>query len=406
MVYKRFSLKEIELITLISVVVLSGCATVKMPNIGQSGYSLAADEKRLYKRADEVVEQIDDSDLVYENQELENYLNQIANQLLPVEIKNNEVAVVVKVIKDPTLNAFALPNGRIYIHTGMLAVMDNEAQLAALLGHEMTHTLHRHALKQFRSLTNKSAFFATLQAPLVFAGGNLAGLLGQITFVSSVFGYSKDLELEADGGGFTMMRDNRYDVKESTKLFERLDQFIKDEDIKEPFFFSTHPNVVARIKSFEGLIRKSEVSDQAVSEIKEEPFRQLTRQLVLDNFQFCLQKGMFKTADRHISRFLEKYPDSPEGYWGRGELFRQRQDSPEKRKKKREKAQDYTEAIKAFDQAILLNPRLASAYQGRGLVLQKQGDIPGAKEAFQRYLELNPQASDKEYIENFLVGNY
>ena len=55
--------------------------------------------------------------------------------------------VKIVVIKDPYLNAFAFPNGVIYIHTGMLARMDNEAQLAALLAHEMSHCIHRHTLR-------------------------------------------------------------------------------------------------------------------------------------------------------------------------------------------------------------------------------------------------------------------
>ena len=54
-------------------------------------------------------------------------------------------------MRDPTLNAFSLPNGRIYVHTGLLACLESEAQLAMILGHEMTHVTNRHPLALSRA---------------------------------------------------------------------------------------------------------------------------------------------------------------------------------------------------------------------------------------------------------------
>jgi predicted Zn-dependent protease len=107
------------------------------------------DEKRLWQRSEDEQEVLTQSGLIYRDDQLDDYLNQVARKLQPPEILEH-IPFRIMVIKSPYLNAFAFPNGVIYIHTGILARMDNEAQLAALLGHEMTHCTHRHALKTLR----------------------------------------------------------------------------------------------------------------------------------------------------------------------------------------------------------------------------------------------------------------
>jgi predicted Zn-dependent protease len=108
-----------------------------------------------YGKAQEEQDAIDGSGLLYQDTEIENYLNQIAEKLQTNSI-SPDISFQIKVIKDPKLNAFALPNGVIYIHTGILARMDNEAQLAALLAHEMTHCTHRHSLKTLRNIKDRT----------------------------------------------------------------------------------------------------------------------------------------------------------------------------------------------------------------------------------------------------------
>lgn len=386
-------------------VFLYGCATVSVPNLGQAGYSLGEDERRMHKRSEELCEILDESGHLYEDQKLEGYLNQLANQLLPEEIRKEGLHIEVKVIRDPSLNAFALPNGRIYIHTGILAVAENEAQIAALLSHEMTHVFHRHSLKQFRSLINKSAFFSTIEMPLAALGGNLGLILGQLTMVSSIYGFSKEMEFEADHDGFEMMWTNGYDVREAPKLFEHLKQFIEDEEIKEPFFFSTHPRMAERIKSFNDLIQEKGVSQEMQTQAKtigEETYTRFTRRLTMDNCWLALEGGMFNTAKRSIDGFLAKNPQNVEAYSYLAELYRQRQEKS-KRKKKYDKTADYVEALKAYDRALSLDPSYAPAFRGKGRVLQKQGKIDEAQAAFKEYLRLAPQADDHEYIEQFLT---
>jgi predicted Zn-dependent protease len=105
------------------------------------------------------------------------------------------------VIDSPQVNAFALPGGYIYIYRGLIAYMDSEAELAAVLGHELGHVTARHAVRQHRNAT-----FSQLLA-VVVAGSTGSGAAGDLTNVlgsAFVAGYGRELELEADrlGAGY------------------------------------------------------------------------------------------------------------------------------------------------------------------------------------------------------------
>jgi len=99
-------------------------------------------------------ERFDKEGLVYHNGELEAYLERVGQTV--VADKNLEnVSWKFHVLRDPTPNAFALPNGSIYINTGLLALLDTEAQLAGVLAHEVTHVSRRHTYAQNRSMRKK-----------------------------------------------------------------------------------------------------------------------------------------------------------------------------------------------------------------------------------------------------------
>ena len=215
------------------------------------------DEKRLWVRSKEEQEVLDESGFIYEDAELEAYLNDVAKKIEPPDVYE-AIPFQVKVIKNPHLNAFAYPNGVIYIHTGILARMENEAQLATLLAHEMTHSTHRHAVSGFRDLKNKAAVFATLQVATAGFGGyaDLANLLGYLGTMASITGYSRELESEADSVGFSLMTNAGYDPEESPKLFVHIKKELEEEKIREPFFFGTHPRIRERIESYEKLLNK------------------------------------------------------------------------------------------------------------------------------------------------------
>ena len=86
---------------------------------------------------------------VVQNQFLQNYVNQVGQRLANTpEARQSEFPFSFTVINDPTVNAFALPGGPMFIQTGLLKDVDNEAQLAGVMGHEMSHVILRHGTNQ------------------------------------------------------------------------------------------------------------------------------------------------------------------------------------------------------------------------------------------------------------------
>ena len=200
---------------------LASACSSDIPPIGvRGGEQFNNEEQRLWKAAEAEEERLDDSGQLYEDVAVEAYVNEVLQHLVKTSGKST-LAFRAKLVKNPLLNAFTYPNGVIYVHTGILARMENEAQLATLLAHEMTHATHRHALQGQRSLKAKTATLAGLQmlmAPLGAYGGVIT-LLGAVGTMSAVTGYSRDLEREADSEGLEMMVRAGYSPTEAPKLF-------------------------------------------------------------------------------------------------------------------------------------------------------------------------------------------
>src|SRR5690348_5115176 len=116
---------------------MTGCRSTSVPPVGAEGpgFTPASDERRLWDQAKEEERKLRDKAPLYQDPLLEDYLNQVAGRLAPPELQGQEaIRLRVYVIRDPTLNAFTYPTGSIYVHTGLLARLENEAQLAVVLG--------------------------------------------------------------------------------------------------------------------------------------------------------------------------------------------------------------------------------------------------------------------------------
>ena len=163
--------------------------------------------------------------------------------------------------------------------------MDNEAQLAALLAHEMAHCTHRHSLRVLRSIKDRTqAKTATVQ--------ELAQLLGITGSIASISGYTRELETEADRVGLDLTVKANYDPREVLNLFELLKQEIEIEGIEEPYFFGTHPNVQQRIENVNNWL--AEKYRGKITGIKNtDVFQSKISRLVLDNARLDLRQGRF-----------------------------------------------------------------------------------------------------------------
>ena len=367
-----------------------GCATLRPVPVTEAMMS-SEDEQMLWRRAQEEQNAINGSGVLYQDAELENYLNLIVEKL-QVNSTSPNISFQIKVVKDPNLNAFAFPNGVIYVHTGILARMDNEAQLAALLAHEMIHCTHRHTLRVLRSIKDRPAYFDAVRktlAKIVMTRG-LAQFLGITGSMAAISGYTRELETEADRVGLDLMVKANYDPREALKLFEHLRQEIEIEGFEEPYFFGTHPNVHQRIENVNNwLVAKYRGKGTGLKNTK--IFQSRISRLILDNARLDLRQGRFYIAQRTVKKYLITKPEDARAYYLLGEIFRQR-----------DRQNDTSAALKNFEKAISLNPSFSEPHKAMGLIYYKDGNRRLAKFFFESCLLLSPDTPDKAYIQGYL----
>jgi predicted Zn-dependent protease len=242
---------------------VTACTTTRLPSLGTGGRAmpLEADEQKLWQTATQLEQRLAHSGILYEDAALETYLTHVAQSLLPPDTRAVIPSPRIKVARHPFLNAFALPHGVIYVHTGMLAQMENEAQIAMVLGHELAHFTHRHTVKEIRQAHNQLAFYKALGVALAVVSGSLGATIGGVTdevgrllALASVRGYSRALEREADAEGLRAMVTAGYDPKEAPKVFTHLLQESQGSTHQEPFFMGTHPHLQERLDHYHQLL--------------------------------------------------------------------------------------------------------------------------------------------------------
>lgn len=369
---------------LVASVLLAGCATTALPPVTEKEFAFEGDEQRLWTRSEEVQESLAKSGWLFRDDPLEEYLNGIAGKLSPPEI-GDRIPFRVFVIRDHRLNAFAFANGAVYVHTGILARMENEAQLAVLLGHEMSHATHRHAVRSFRDMKNKSAFLAGA----VVVAGDLGALLGGLGAVASAYGYSRELETEADTVGLSRVAAAGYDPREGPKLFAHMKKYLKEEKVREPYFFSSHPRVAERVTVYEELLSGKYAG--MTGTVNREVFLEKTRGALLENAELQMKAGRMAGAKRDAERYLERQPGDPRGHYLLGKILEHTG-----------VAGDPEKAVEAFRKAASLDSSYPEPHRELGFLFFKKGDRAAAKEHLERYLSLEPEAPDRLYMEEYL----
>jgi predicted Zn-dependent protease len=354
-----------------------------------NAYPGNGEERRLWLRAGEEERVINESGLLYEDARLEAYVNGVARKLQPPHVLK-ELPLQILVLKDPHLNAFAFPNGVIYVHTGILARMENEAQLATLLAHEMTHCTHRHALKAFRKLKNFKPADVSESCPHGALGrsGDLLTLLGSTGALAAITGYTRELETEADTVGFGLVVRAGYDLKEGAKLFEHLKEEVELYKIKEPFVFGTHPKLQKRVKNCKRFLDLGNFEER--SGIKNEgTFLEKVHKVILENARLDIKAGRFQMARKGLDKYLAIKPEDASAYYLLGEVCRQQGD------------QEKAKAL--LGRAIALDPGNLNAYKAIGLIYYKVGERGRARGFFETCLALSANFPDRAYIEAYLA---
>jgi len=191
---------------------------------------------------------------VVSNADLTAYVQRVGSRL--TKSKQAEAfPFTFEVVNDPSINAFALPGGPMFIHTGLLSALDNESQLAGVMAHEMSHVILRHGTSQV-SKANLVQLPAMLGASALGNKSGLWGTLGQLGVglgaQSVLLRYSRDAEQQADLNGAQIMNEVGYDPTQMAKFFEKLQtQGGTAGDTRLANFLSDHPSPGNRVKYVE-----------------------------------------------------------------------------------------------------------------------------------------------------------
>ena len=276
------------------------------------------------------------------------------------------------VVDSSSLNAFAAPAGYVFMNRGLIEIMDDEGELAAILAHEIAHVQSRHIaqrLARARAL-NLAALGGLLAG--IFMGGEAgaAAIAGsQAGATSAMLNYSRQDEEEADRKGLRYLEAADYNGKDFVKIMRKMGQDSWKAGGHIPTYLTTHPGVSERVVYLSTTVGTRHTSTKFRTE---------------DSEGFILMQAKLygsyerpREAEPKFQEWLEKPATRAMAYYGKG-LMRRRQ-----------RLMD--EAVKAFKNAIALRPDLAPILVELGETYFEMGELDKAQQVLNSALTLEPE---------------
>ena len=393
----------------------------------------------------EVLEQADLLDvrlerdgLVLADESANAYLRRIGQALIPRGLEIERVTWKFRIVRDPQPNAFALPNGSIYVTTGLMTLLDNESQLAAIIAHELTHVMRRHTYVHNRSNRKKFLTMNVMAAVGAYAPGGIVGAVITVVttvapfiMVATIYGYSRDLEREADHKGIDMMISAEYAPEEMVNVLKLLNKDFEGENIR--LFYNDHPALDERIKYLSSYLgaRADRVTHQMELNRERAAYFRNVESVMRHDLQLAINAGRARSAVYLAQRLVDFHDDSENLFW-LAESYRTlgprapqltekeltnsaKKDAAKKRVKRTLEEEELellaTEAgkdnwLKHQQMAEQLYRRALSAenpapvvHRGLGMLYEKLGRGTDAAAEYEKYLELSPSAIDRGRIQ-------
>lgn len=404
-------MKRIHII-LVLVSILSGCATnnYKPVTNKESIFGKTEDEIELIKRADKMHQDLDSKGYILHDPDLQAYIERIKDKVVPISAYE-KLPIDVFILNDSDVNAFAIPNGNIYLYSGLISKLENEAQLAFLIGHEAAHVIQRHSINKYKSTKNKMKFANTI---VIAPYGGIVSL----GTISNILYHSRADEEEADSLGITYARNAGYDVTSFKGLFKRLK--LGRPSRNKSSVWSTHPTLDRRIKFVEQYISEHEPQEGIVNHDDFDMFR---HKVVKESISAYLIRKQYLTALDNIDQELEHDVNLYQAklHFLKGEVYRGMAKNPERVAKEysflndkrnneklikqfQGKEQTYVENAKSsYNEALKLNTNLTVTYRGLGMLAYQQQDYTNALKYLKTYLKRHTGImKDKRYINRII----
>jgi predicted Zn-dependent protease len=384
---------------------LSSCAVLLLqvasvqaadPKVLPPGYSpnMSSDEAGMWMQFDKLEASVKTVPNIVRDEKLNAYVSGVICKLAGEYCSSLRVYI----IDTPDWNASCSPNGMVFVNTGLLLQMKNEAQFAFVLGHEITHYLHRHSLERARNEVNTRGFLMVFDLAAagvgVGVGVNTRGLisLGNNIGVYSMIAFSRDNERDADDGGFKLASGLGYAPREAPAIWETMAAENKeDPNFSHSAFFASHPGDEERAAAnakWAAQIASSR-SDWITNE---DAFHTATAPFV---HRWVEEELALAHPERSIAIFRRLAANMPSlgiYQYGLGEAYR-----------KHNQKNDAAAAENAYRGALAAPDAPPEAWRGLGLLAMKAGRNTDAKEAFTQYRAKLPDASDKAMIDFYLT---
>ncbi len=403
------------------------------------------DEKFVFGKVDQDLlseiklldERFEKEGAVYHEPALDAYLNHVGTMVVAGK-KLENVEWKFRALRDPVPNAFAMPNGSIYINTGLLALLEDENQLAAVVAHEVTHVSERHTYLQNRSLRKKVLAINIINTignwnPIGGPAGIAIGLIATVSpfmLAISVLGYSREQEKEADMEGLKAATAAGFAPDGMPNSFKLMQRDIEGEQMNS--FYSDHPKLQERVNYTTSSI-SADAKKLSEDEAKTARADYLALMEAADrhDVDLAINEGRFRSAVFVSQKLVNLHPESSENVFYLAESYRTlgprnaelteqqltsgaKKKAAKTRSKRTLEEQDAEllatpagqEAWKAnsvksetlFIRALELDRFNARAHRGLGMLYEKLNRKQEAASEYAKYLELAPGAIDNERI--------
>ncbi len=360
---------------------LVGCASTKVADVkpGYKPESQSTDESGLWYQFDKLEKVLATSPERVSDPELQKYLEDLSCKLAPDICKDMRIYVV----RDSSFNASMAPNGLMLVHTGLLLRTENEAQLAAVIGHEIGHYRGRHSLENWRKAKNVGGFLNSIG----LVAGSTAGVVAVLGAYASLTAFSRDQEREADLAGFESVKKAGLDVNGPWKLWE----FVNEETKHYPKglfsqMFASHPAVKERLSNLKNLAAKGG------GESGLDRYQAVTRKWFLTWVEDELSLRAYTQTEVLLKRLASNPSYDPSSIqFALGELYR-----------KRTLTGDLQRAVESYQKASKHDTVPTICFRNLGMTLNKLNRPVEAKKAFAEYLKREPEAEDAAMIRSYL----
>lgn len=350
------------------------------------------DEGGLWAFMDREEQRLKRSSFLIRDTALHDYVNAIACRLAGEHCPETRVYLV----RTPYFNASMAPNGMMQVWSGLLVRMQNEAQLAAVLGHEIGHYLQRHSVERLRDAKSRSSFGLILGMALGAVGGGSVGALAQMGVLAGGLAYGRDQEREADRIGISLMARNGYAPSEAGRVWGQLLEEYEgakaagEEVSSTNILFASHPPAEERR---EALATAAKRDWPGAARLGADEYRAVLAPHRIGFLQDEVRRRRFGESLVLFDRLLKSSPRDGQVQYFKGEAYRQRG-----------REGDAKLALEAYRASLAMDDTPPEVHRSLGTVLRQTGDSAEATRAFQRYLELKPGAEDAELIRSYLTG--